>query len=86
MVKSVAEADTREQAQQQEIKQSTARRYSAAKTVADLLIERLIAWGVDTVFGFPGDGINGIFESLRTRQDRLKFIQVRLVGQGRSPG
>jgi pyruvate dehydrogenase (quinone) len=77
MVKSVAEADTREQAQQQEIKQSTSKRYSAAKTVADLLIERLIAWGVDTVFGFPGDGINGIFESLRTRQDRLKFIQVR---------
>jgi pyruvate dehydrogenase (quinone) len=77
MVKSVAEADTHEQAQQQEIKQSAARRHSAAKTVADLLIERLIAWGVDTVFGFPGDGINGIFESLRTRQDRLKFIQVR---------
>ncbi len=77
MVKSVAEADIQEQAQQQEIKQSTARRHSTAKTVADLLIERLIAWGVDTVFGFPGDGINGIFESLRTRQDRLKFIQVR---------
>jgi len=41
------------------------------------LIERLIAWGVDTVFGFPGDGINGNFEALRTRQDRVKFIQVR---------
>lgn len=77
MVKSVAEADTHEQAQQQEIKHSTARRHSPAKTVADLLIERLIAWGVDTIFGFLGDGINGIFESLRTRQDRLKFIQVR---------
>jgi pyruvate dehydrogenase (quinone) len=48
-----------------------------AKTAADLLIERLIDWGVDTVFGFPGDGINGIFESLRNRQDKLKFIQVR---------
>jgi pyruvate dehydrogenase (quinone) len=32
-----------------------------AKTTADLLIERLTAWGVDTIFGFPGDGINGIF-------------------------
>ncbi len=46
-------------------------------TVADLLIERLIAWGVDTIFGFPGDGINGIFEALRTHQDKLRFIQVR---------
>jgi hypothetical protein len=48
-----------------------------AKTAADLLIERLVEWGVDTVFGFPGDGINGIFEALRTRQDQVKFIQVR---------
>lgn len=46
-------------------------------TVADTLIERLIAWGVDTIFGYPGDGINGLFESLRTRQDRIAFIQVR---------
>jgi pyruvate dehydrogenase (quinone) len=48
-----------------------------AKTTADLLIERLIAWGVDTIFGFPGDGVNGIFEALRTRQDKIKYIQVR---------
>ena len=48
-----------------------------AKTVADLLVERLIDWGVDTIFGLPGDGINGIFESLRTHKDKLKFIQVR---------
>ncbi len=48
-----------------------------AKTTADLLIERLIDWNVDTIFGFPGDGINGIFEALRTHQDKLKFIQVR---------
>ncbi len=48
-----------------------------AKTVADLLIERLSEWGVDTIFGFPGDGINGIFEALRTRQNQIKFIQVR---------
>jgi pyruvate dehydrogenase (quinone) len=49
----------------------------AKKTVADLLIERLIAWDVDTIFGFPGDGVNGIFEALRTHQENLKFIQVR---------
>jgi pyruvate dehydrogenase (quinone) len=48
-----------------------------AKTVAVKLVERLLAWDVDTVFGFPGDGINGIFEALRTHADRLKFIQVR---------
>jgi pyruvate dehydrogenase (quinone) len=46
-------------------------------TVADLLVERLIAWGVDTIFGFPGDGVNGIFEALRTRQKQIRFVQVR---------
>ncbi|HLJ94593.1 MAG TPA: thiamine pyrophosphate-dependent enzyme [Gemmataceae bacterium] len=48
-----------------------------ATTAADLLIERLIDWGVDTIFGFPGDGVNGIFEALRTHQEKLRFIQVR---------
>ena len=48
-----------------------------AKRTADILVERLLDWGVDTIFGFPGDGINGIFESLRTHQDRIRFIQVR---------
>ena len=37
-----------------------------AETVGDLLVDRLIEWGVDTIFGFPGDGINGLFEGLRT--------------------
>src|SRR5437868_2653907 len=48
-----------------------------AKTVANLLIERLLDWGVDTVFSLPGDGINGIFEAWRQNQDKLKYIQVR---------
>lgn len=47
------------------------------KTTADLLVERLISWNVEVIFGFPGDGVNGIFEALRTHQDRLRFIQVR---------
>ena len=48
-----------------------------ADTVADLLVDRLIDWEVDTVFSLPGDGINGIFESLRRRQDHIRLIQVR---------
>ncbi|HWC99315.1 MAG TPA: thiamine pyrophosphate-dependent enzyme [Candidatus Sulfopaludibacter sp.] len=48
-----------------------------AETVADILVKRLIDWGVDRIFGFPGDGINGVFEGLRKQQDKLKFIQVR---------
>ncbi len=46
-------------------------------TGADVLIDAIEAWGVDTVFGMPGDGINGIMEALRVRQDRIRFIQVR---------
>jgi pyruvate dehydrogenase (quinone) len=48
-----------------------------ATTAADVLIETLMEWGVEIVFGLPGDGINGIMESLRTRQDRVRFVQVR---------
>lgn len=48
-----------------------------AKTASDVMIERLIDWGVDTIFGLPGDGINGIMEALRTHQDKIRFIQVR---------
>jgi pyruvate dehydrogenase (quinone) len=44
---------------------------------ADVLVETLLAWDVDTVFGLAGDGINGIIEALRTRQHRIRFIQVR---------
>jgi pyruvate dehydrogenase (quinone) len=44
---------------------------------SDILIERLIAWGVDTIFGLPGDGINGVFEALRKNQEKIRFIHVR---------
>ncbi|HEY8008740.1 MAG TPA: thiamine pyrophosphate-binding protein [Methylocella sp.] len=40
-------------------------------------VESVIAWGVDTIFGIPGDGINRIIESLRTHQEKIRFIQVR---------
>ena len=48
-----------------------------AKQYREILVNRLIDWGVDTIFGLPGDGINGMFEALRQKQDKLKFIQVR---------
>jgi pyruvate dehydrogenase (quinone) len=48
-----------------------------AKTAGDVLVETIMDWGVDTVFGIPGDGINGIIESFRKYQDRIRFIQVR---------
>ncbi len=48
-----------------------------ARTGGDILIDTLVDWGVEVIFGFPGDGINGIMESLRQRQDKVRFIQVR---------
>src|SRR5262245_31532253 len=46
-------------------------------TAADILIDSLEDWGVEVIFGLPGDGINGIMEALRRRQDKVRFIQVR---------
>lgn len=46
------------------------------KIAAELLVERLADWGVDVVFGLPGDGINGIMEALRRHQDRVRFVLV----------
>ena len=46
-------------------------------TASDLLIERLMDWGVDTIFGLPGDGINGFMEALRKRQDQIRYVHVR---------
>jgi pyruvate dehydrogenase (quinone) len=43
------------------------------KIASELLVERLADWGVDTVFGLPGDGINGIMEGLRRHQDDRQF-------------
>jgi pyruvate dehydrogenase (quinone) len=47
-----------------------------AEIVSEALIGRLADWGVDTVFGLPGDGINGIMEGLRRQQDRVRFVLV----------
>jgi pyruvate dehydrogenase (quinone) len=46
-------------------------------TAADILIDTIHDWGVDVIFGLPGDGINGIMEALRKRAERIRFVQVR---------
>jgi pyruvate dehydrogenase (quinone) len=48
-----------------------------AYTAADVLIDVIADWGVEIVFGLPGDGINGIMEALRKRQNDIRFIQAR---------
>src|SRR5215208_5910811 len=48
-----------------------------ARTAADALVEALLEWQVEVIFGLPGDGINGIMEALRTRQDKIRFVQTR---------
>src|SRR6202023_1145336 len=48
-----------------------------ARTGAEVLVDSLIDWGVDVIFGLPGDGINGVMEALRKRQDKIRFIHVR---------
>src|SRR5579875_2038130 len=48
-----------------------------AKTAGDVLVETIMDWGVEVVFGIPGDGINGVIESLRKYRDKITFVQVR---------
>src|SRR5262252_7844504 len=47
------------------------------RTASDTMMEHLSEWGVETIFGLPGDGINGLMEALRTHQDKIRFVQVR---------
>ena len=48
-----------------------------ADTVGDFLVARLREWGIRRIYGFPGDGINGILGALNRARDALEFIQVR---------
>lgn len=48
-----------------------------AKTVADFLLDRLKLWGVSRLFGYPGDGINGIVAALGHAPHGLEFVQMR---------
>jgi pyruvate dehydrogenase (quinone) len=47
------------------------------RTASDVLVDRLIEWGVDTIFGLPGDGINGFMDALRKRHGKIQYIHVR---------
>jgi pyruvate dehydrogenase (quinone) len=48
-----------------------------AQTVGDFLVERLHAWGVRRIFGYPGDGINGVFGALNRARGKIQFVQAR---------
>src|SRR5206468_12032140 len=47
------------------------------QTVSDHIIQRLYAWGVRTIYGYPGDGINGLIGALDRAGERIRFIQPR---------
>jgi pyruvate dehydrogenase (quinone) len=49
----------------------------AEKVVADVIVDRLKAWGVNRVFGYSGDGINGFMGALRRARDEIEFVQAR---------
>ena len=48
-----------------------------AQTAGEIIVDTLIDWGVNTIFGIPGDGVNGLIEALRKAQDKIRFIQTR---------
>ncbi|WP_337269917.1 thiamine pyrophosphate-requiring protein [Oryzifoliimicrobium ureilyticus] len=48
-----------------------------ATTVGDFIVERLYQWGVRRMFGYPGDGINGVFGALNRSKEKIEFIQAR---------
>jgi pyruvate dehydrogenase (quinone) len=48
-----------------------------SQTVGDFLVQRLQQWGVRHVFGYPGDGINGVFGALNRADGKVRFIQAR---------
>ncbi|RDU97576.1 thiamine pyrophosphate-requiring protein [Trinickia dinghuensis] len=48
-----------------------------AQTVGDFIVERLHEWGVRRIFGYPGDGINGLLGALQRAGGKIEFIQAR---------
>ena len=48
-----------------------------SETVSDFLVDRLAAWGISYIYGYPGDGINGFLGALQRGQDKVRFVQTR---------
>jgi len=48
-----------------------------SQQVSDFIVERLISWGVKRIYGYPGDGINGVMGALNRAKERIDFIQTR---------
>lgn len=48
-----------------------------SKTVSDFVVERLIAWNIKRIYGYPGDGINGVMGALNDAKDKIDFIQTQ---------
>jgi pyruvate dehydrogenase (quinone) len=48
-----------------------------AKTVGDFIVDRLHHWGIRRMFGYPGDGINGVFGALNRAEGKIEFVQTR---------
>jgi hypothetical protein len=44
---------------------------------SDFLVQRLYDWGIRRIYGYPGDGINGVFGALDRHSDKIEFIQAR---------
>ncbi|MEM5435998.1 thiamine pyrophosphate-binding protein [Paraburkholderia diazotrophica] len=50
---------------------------SDTDTVSDHIVRILLDWGVDTVFGLPGDGINGLVEAFRKASGQIRYVHFR---------
>ena len=57
-------------------KRTRRREHEPAGTVSDAIVQRLSSWGIRRVYGFPGDGINGVLGALQRAARRIEFIQV----------
>ena len=49
----------------------------AKQTVGEFFVKRLEEWGVTTIFGYPGDGINGVLKGLQKEDSKFRFVQAR---------
>jgi pyruvate dehydrogenase (quinone) len=53
------------------------KKISMSMTVSDFVVERLLSWGIKRIYGYPGDGINGVMGALNRAKDKIEFIQTQ---------